>query len=124
MPRRVERTRAGGTWTEAKYWGYIRGALRQAFLRYPVRGAAKRRQARRVGGRHSKYECEGCGELFDSKDVQVDHIVACGTLRAYDDLPGFVQRLFCEADGLQVLCTTCHQTKTKQDNKTTRSKRK
>lgn len=123
MPRRVERTRAGGAWTEAKYWGYIRGALRQAFLRYPVRGAAKRRQARRQG-RHSKYECEQCGELYDNKDVQVDHITPCGTLRAYDDLPGFVQRLFCEADGLQVLCTGCHQTKTKQDNKTTRSKRK
>ena len=33
--------------------------------------------------------------------------------RHYDDLPKFVETLFCEQDNLQVLCKTCHDEKTK-----------
>jgi hypothetical protein len=32
-----------------------------------------------------------------------------------DDLKGFVDRLFVEKHGLQVLCDNCHTTKTKQE---------
>ena len=46
------------------------------------------------------------------KEVAVDHIVAVGTLRDWDDIGGFCERLFVEEDALQLLCTSCHQTKT------------
>lgn len=49
------------------------------------------------------------------KEVEVDHIVPCGTLKCVEDLPGFVTRLFCEADGFQVLCkANCHSKKTRK----------
>lgn len=47
------------------------------------------------------------------KEVQIDHIEPAGSLKGFDDLPGFVERLFCEVDGLQVLCKDgCHNKKT------------
>lgn len=59
--------------------------------------------------------------MFMQKQTQVDHIKECGSLRAYSDLPGFVERLFCEKDGLQIVCKPCHKEKTnlqRQLNKT------
>jgi 5-methylcytosine-specific restriction endonuclease McrA len=31
-------------------------------------------------------------------------------------LAGFVERLFCEVDKLQILCSSCHDQKTKLEN--------
>jgi 5-methylcytosine-specific restriction endonuclease McrA len=42
----------------------------------------------------------------------VDHVLPAGSLNCADDLPGFVERLFCEQDNLQILCTDCHNAKT------------
>lgn len=124
MPRqRVPRTRAGGSWTEAKYWGHIRSLLRQGFMYYPAKTAVKKAAGRR-NGRSVEYQCAACEGWFASKEVQVDHIEPCGSLRSYDDLPGYVERLYCEPEGLQVLCKGCHAKKTKVDNKNTREKRK
>ena len=39
-----------------------------------------------------------------------------GTLTCGGDLPGFIERLFCEVDNLQVLCTDCHDIKTQNEN--------
>ena len=41
----------------------------------------------------------------------MDHIVPCGSLKSYDDLAGFAERMFCEAMG-SALCKECHQDKT------------
>ena len=111
MGRRVERTRAGGTWTEARYFGFIRNALRSAFQKYPVKHAAKR-QALELTDNGGRYRCASCSELFRGSDVHVDHIEPCGSLKTFDDLPGFVERMFCEVEGFQILCKPCHQDKT------------
>jgi hypothetical protein len=46
------------------------------------------------------------------KEVQIDHIVDCGTLTCAEEVAGFVERLFCEVSGFQTLCKPCHQIKT------------
>jgi 5-methylcytosine-specific restriction endonuclease McrA len=123
MPRQlVPRTRAGNTWTESRYWQFIRSALRQAYSRYPVKFQAKKKAERTVTGKRHKYEyqCAECEGWFMGKETQVDHIEPAGSLKKYDDLAGFCERLFCEEDGLQVLCSDCHKAKTKLE----RSKRK
>jgi 5-methylcytosine-specific restriction endonuclease McrA len=43
----------------------------------------------------------------------VDHIIPAGTLTCSSDLAGFIERLFCEQENLQVLCERCHDAKTK-----------
>ena len=111
MPKRVERTRCGGTWTEARYFGFIRSALRAAFIKYPVKSHVKA-SVKEMTDDGARWRGASCDGLFLSKDTQVDHIVPCGSLRTYDDLPGFVERMFCEAEGFQVLCKACHQDKT------------
>jgi 5-methylcytosine-specific restriction endonuclease McrA len=121
MPRQLKpRTRAGKTWTEAKYWQFIRSALRQATMRYPVIQNFKKKGRRSVTGKRHKYEyqCVECKKWFMDKEISVDHIVPAGSLKTYDDLPGFVERLFCEEDNLQILCKdNCHQAKTNKERK-------
>lgn len=53
-------------------------------------------------------------------NVFVDHIIPVGgpTQGGWD---GVIERLFCEAEGLQVLCKECHDLKTK-DEKNARRK--
>lgn len=107
---RVPRTRNGGSETEAMHMGKIRSALRNISRFWkPIQAARKRNK---VGmGRSAKYYCDGCGGLFLS--VQVDHIVEAGSLKTYADLPGFCERLFAEEPtAYQVLCDSCHLTKT------------
>lgn len=115
----VPRTRAGNTWTEARYWQFIRSALRQAYSRYPVKFQVKKEAERTVEGCRHKYEyqCAECSGWFTNKEIQVDHIEPAGKLSNYKDLAGFVKRLFCEADGMQVLCLECHQSKTNAERK-------
>lgn len=112
--QRVPRTRGGQRYTEAGFWGYIRSGLRAKFFRWGPRFdalAAAKRKARNPAGRIKwEYECAACKGLFPQKHVEVDHIVPCGSLRSYSDLPGFVERMFCEEDGLQVVCKPCHKT--------------
>ena len=117
MGRKVERTRNGGTWTEARYFGFIRSSLRSAFTKWGPKHQAKKDA--KVA--YNQYECASCREVFGSKDVEVDHIVPAGSLKTFDDLPGFVERMFCEADGFQVLCKPCHQAKTNAEREAKKS---
>lgn len=118
VKQRVPRTRGGGRYTEAGFFGYIRAGLRAKFFRWGPRFdvlAAAKTKARNPAGRLKwEYKCAICEQLHPQKQVEVDHIVPCGSLRSYDDLPGFVERMFVEQDGLRVLCKPCHLKVTKE----------
>lgn len=115
-------------WTSARFFGFIRSALRQAFNRYPpkyetikeaahshydgvYKTGAKKGQPKLV----RRYMCNHCLKLFMQKEVQVDHIIGAGTLKSFEDISSFAKRLFCHKDGLQVLCKPCHDKKTQQE---------
>jgi len=53
--------------------------------------------------------CAGCARWYKREGMQADHITPCGSLRSWEDLPGFASRLFCEADMLRIYCADCHQ---------------
>ena len=112
--QRVARTRNNGRWTEARYFGFIRSALRAAAMRWGPKQTAKTDASRSINGERWRFEylCADCLSWFQGKDVQVDHIIECGSLKTFEDLPRFVERMFCEAEGFQVLCKPCHQLKT------------
>ena len=116
----VPRTHAGGNWTKSRYFQFIRSALRQAFTRYPVKyqvkDAAKRELKHKKGRQKWEYQCAKCQRWYPNKEIEVDHIDPAGSLKDYDDLPGFVERMFCESEGLQVLCKECHYGKTQGDS--------
>jgi hypothetical protein len=57
--------------------------------------------------------CAGCGGFFVARDVQVDHIdPVVDPEDGFQDLDVFIDRLYCEAENLQVLCKECHKVKT------------
>jgi 5-methylcytosine-specific restriction endonuclease McrA len=72
--------------------------------RRPYKGPNKRQKF--------EYQCNTCKKWFPEKQINVDHIVGAGSLNCSTDLAGFVDRLFCEQDNLQVLCEVCHNEKT------------
>jgi len=107
------RTRAGGEMTEARFFAFLRSGLRQMSRRWPplVRHAmvAVRRKNESDNKRLKwEFQCATCRAWRPAKQVEVDHIVPCGSLKSFDDLRGFTERLFCEAEGLRVLCNVCH----------------
>ena len=118
---------------DSKLKKFIIDILRKATFKWKPRTTAKNRRKEKVGefstGR-SKYEyrCEGCQKLFKSKDVVLDHIDPVVPIDGYKsglefDLNEYAVRMFCEADGLQVLCAECHDKKTKDENNIRRSKK-
>jgi hypothetical protein len=52
---------------------------------------------------------------FPDKKINVDHKIPAGSLRSGADLEGFIERLFVEVEGLQVLCINCHDKKTAKE---------
>ncbi len=123
MPRKIlDKPYNSGTMTSSAKWGWIRSLLRRASMQWkPISEAkmkARRSKPITTAGRHKfEYQCNHCKKWFPEKIgkkklIAVDHIVDCGSLRCAEDLPGFVNRLLCEVDGLQLLCNTCHDKKT------------
>lgn len=128
MPRNTPKTRNGGQWTEARFFGFIRSALRRASARWPpackqVFDEAKRPYKGKNKLQKWEYKCASCGKWKKRRDVQADHIKPCGSLKEFKDLPVFCERLFCEVDGLQVLCKECHKTKTQEERSANSRKR-
>jgi hypothetical protein len=118
---RVERTRNNGTFTESMFWGGIRAALRQKSrwwkpisqckinARRPYKGILKRQRW--------EYLCNICKRYFPEKRIEVHHTFGVGQLKCANDLPQFVENLFCEVDKLECLCSDCHSKISKTEKK-------
>jgi 5-methylcytosine-specific restriction endonuclease McrA len=118
---RVARTRNAGTMTESAFWSMIRSALRQKSRWWkPVskRKEESRRAYKGINKRQKwEYQCNKCKDWFKSDEVNIDHIEPAGSLNCSNDLPSFVDTLFCEVDNLQTLCKVCHDEKTQLERK-------
>ena len=118
---KTPKTRNAGTMTESAFWSFIRSGLRQKSRWWKPITECKLRAKRTYKGTNKRqkfeYQCNSCKQWFPEKQINVDHIIGAGSLNCGADLDGFVNRLFCEADNLQVLCTTCHDQKTKLEKK-------
>lgn len=115
------KTRNSGTMTESAFWSFIRSGLRQKSRWWKPITECKLKAKRTYKGPNKRqkfeYQCNACKQWFAEKQINVDHIIPAGSLNCAQDLPGFVERLFCEQDNLQCLCSTCHDNKTKLDKK-------
>lgn len=127
-PRKVAKKRAVkdpfpeyGEWSNAKFFGFIRSALRAAWSRWPPKYKLLAEARREYNGpnKRLKWEflCNGCQTYHPQKNVSVDHIVPAGSLRSFEDIGSFCERLFVAEDKLQVLCKVCHDKKTKEERK-------
>lgn len=103
---------------------FAKGALRRASLMWaPINQC--RINARRERG---KYECAMCKELFNNKEIQIDHInPVIDIIKGFTTWDDYIDRLFCDIDGLAALCKTCHAAKSASEvqmRKYARAKRK
>jgi len=105
-------------------------ALRRIFRRSPMYNSClnNAKVEVRIRGktkdniRRVKFRCAVCGELFDKKEVEVDHIepvIPLEGLPKLGDLPDYnvyIARLFCPLEDLQVICKIDHKAKSKEEN--------
>ena len=111
---RVARTRNANSLTESEFFGKIRNALRNIARFWKPAAIAKQRAKRNYIGPNKRqkveFVCNRCKKGFPITQIQAHHVVECGTLKCYDDLPGFVERMFTEdIDSYEVLCLNCHK---------------
>ena len=114
---KTPKVRNAGTMTESQFWSFIRSGLRQKSRWWKPITQCKMKARRPYKGPNKRqkfeYQCNMCNGWFPEKKINVDHIRPAGSLNCAADLPAFVETLFCETINLQVLCTECHDVKTK-----------
>ena len=110
--------------TKAAYFAWLRGQMRKAWSRHPIKNAYKmsRRTRAPVGKKLDKatgqpaevwaLPCDQCKCIFPQGQVEVDHIIRAGSFRDWDEceqwLMGLMQINFAS---LQLLCKPCHKIK-------------
>jgi 5-methylcytosine-specific restriction endonuclease McrA len=100
---------------------FIIATLRRASYRWIPRNEAL--VAARV--ERGIYRCAICGQLKPKKEITLDHIIPIVPLTGWDGWENFIQRLFCNKEGFQVICKKpCHAEKTKAENKIRRENNK
>ena len=117
----IKKPHNGGQWTPARFHSFIKSALRQASMRWPPKHQVKK-NARVERG---KYLCAGCKQTVpaslkvDGKrknNIHVDHInPVIDPYTGFKNWDDTIKRMFCEAEGLQVLCTSCHSEVTAEE---------
>jgi len=117
----VEKPYGSGTLTKAAFFQMIRSSLRQKSRWWKPISDCKNLSKRKNQGPNKRlkweFQCNSCKGWFPDKEICVDHIEEAGSLNEFEDLPMFTKRLFCEVDGLQVLCKNkCHLSKTAEYN--------
>ena len=118
----------------------IRGALRRQFARSPQIKEVKKTARKefpnfKKDGALAKrpkirYLCACCGSWFKGTDIAVDHISPVIDERGFVNWDVFIERLHCDSNNLQVLCSyklkdvskhgnevSCHLKKTREERK-------
>lgn len=115
--------------TNAAFFGKLRSMLRKEWRHSkPYKDALNAAKVPYTlpGRRKYSIKCQRCGDEYalqervhigftktgkakDALAYQIDHKIDAGSLKCFDDLSGFAERLFCSPDDLQVFCIFCHK---------------
>jgi hypothetical protein len=106
--------------TPSAYFTWLRGQLRRAWARHPVKVAymqANRFKApigkktkRNPKGEVWATECEHCHGTFRQTDTEVDHMEQAGSFKSWEDFLGWVHRLMhINFDSIRIVCQPCHR---------------
>lgn len=106
--------------TQSKYFVWMRGQMRRAWSRHPVKNAYMHSHRVRapLGRKTTKNptglvwgcKCEQCKELKRQSQCEVDHIEAAGSFKNWDDFSGWMIRLMhINFDSIRIVCKDCHR---------------
>jgi 5-methylcytosine-specific restriction endonuclease McrA len=114
---------ANSNWTEGRLKSFITSCLRGGFRRYPPKyevlkeAFVDKRLNEKTKRISAHYLCNECENIFPTKEVQVDHVKPIvNPAKGFISWDDFIANLFCEKSNLQVLCLTCHKSKTDKEN--------
>jgi len=94
--------------TSKAFKSWIISVLRKASYRWPERNKAV--QAAKKG--RNQYECAHCKGIFGSKEIRKDHInPVVDPEKGFETWDIYIKRMFVKVDGWQILCDSCHDTK-------------
>jgi len=116
-------------WTEGRKKGYITSTLRKGFTRWPAKYEALkqamvgRKLNKKTGRMAAHYTCAMCHKHFVSTEIQIDHVApVVDVKKGFVSWDVYIERLFCEASNLQVVCIPCHKKKSAVENKERKKK--
>ena len=106
--------------TKASFFQWIRGQMRRAWSRHPVKVSYMANHRERVPlGKPTKKNptglvwgcrCEHCNELFKQTECEVDHIHEAGSFKGWEDFEAWIMKLMhINWDGIRVVCKECHR---------------
>lgn len=129
----VERPFCSWTMTQAERTSFIKAALRgKSRFWKPAQDALKEARVWR-----NQYKCAICWTIWPSKlpplpwskkrrtNNVIDHIhEVVDEKEGWKNWDSFIERLFCEKEGFQILCYECNKKKTTENNLLRRSNKK
>jgi 5-methylcytosine-specific restriction endonuclease McrA len=87
--------------------------LRRATYRWPARSDALKDSRKE----RNSYECAMCKDRFKNNEVVLDHIVPVVDPKlGFTNWDDYINRMFPEKEGFQVLCNDCHDIKTELED--------
>jgi len=129
-----DKVRNGNQWTEARFKSFVKGGLRQISIKWgPINEAKK--DARVARGLYRCALCENDvpatvrratadGRERRVSNVHVDHIQpVIDPDKGFESWDLLIERLFCEKDGLRVLCYDCHEAVTNGEKEIAKARR-
>ena len=120
MGKRVAKTHCDGTWTASQYRSFIKSGLRRMSFRWRPKTNCKKaaRLPQKQMGKNGRLvffsKCELCKEEMPETMVEVDHKEPVVPIEGFSTWDEVIDRLFCDSDGLRVLCKPCHKEVTKK----------
>lgn len=110
------------TMTKSQFFGKIRSSLRNAFRYWKPAQMALQLASRPSQSENKRlkkeFQCAKCKKWFKRSDVEIDHIIECGSLSCYEDIVPFLKRLAPEdIKAYQILCKEDHKLKTQANKK-------
>lgn len=129
--KRGEKTRCGGTWSEARYHSFLTSLLRSGTQRWgPMQKCkSKARVSRGI------YECAECKEhvtttVYDEEkrkrvhNIAIDHVdPVVDPAIGFESWDKYIERMYVEEDGFQLLCLKCHKEKTNEERRIAKERR-
>jgi len=122
-------TRKPKEWTPARWHAFVVSVLRSGTRKYPPKYETlnEAKTTKQINKRTLRlaqhYLCRKCQKEYPASEVQVDHVAPVVGPEGFVSWDSFIKNLYCDKENLQVLCTSCHDAKTKKERET-RKKRK
>ena len=114
----VAKPRNSGQWTESRYRSFIVSTIRKSSARWGPKNEAKKdaRHFEKLPNPKGRLVfhscCAMCNAIIPETTSSVDHIEpVIDPKKGFVSWDEYITRMYCEREGFQVLCSSCHSIK-------------